>query len=395
MMSPSERQIARSEPNTTPRAPRDLRIDFFRGLALICIFIDHVPGNKLAHITLRNFGLSDASELFVLLAGFSSALAYGGTFQRDGWTVALGRIGRRIAELYAAHLLLLAICVGGLAAVARALENPVYFEHVNLTPFGYDPFGAIWRTLVLQHQPAYLNILPLYMLLLAWFCVLVGLARVHTALALAASIGLWSVANLLGLNVPSYPDSLGWYFNPLAWQLLFSLGVLAGLAHRRGVAVPRSPWLFTAAMAYLFFAFVMMAPWTAISGLQELWLLPDDLIGPHSKQSLSPWRLANILAFAYVSAILIPASASWLRHPCSASVINLGRNALDVFCVGTVLSLVGFVILVEIDRGIAAQAAVNLGGLAAMGLVAWRAGERRRRQRIAASMDGVVVGRAP
>jgi hypothetical protein len=391
----SERAIARPEHNTRLRPPRDLRIDFFRGLALICIFIDHVPANKLAGLTLQNFGLSDASELFVLLAGFSAALAYGGTFHRDGWKAGLGRIGRRIAELYATHLLLLAVCVGGLAIVARAFENPVYFEHVNLTPFSYDPFAAIWRALVLQHQPAYLDILPLYMLLLAWFCVLIGLMRVHTVLALAASAGMWAVANFMGLNLPSYPDSFGWYFNPFAWQLLFSLGVLAGLAHRRGVPVARSPWLFIAAMGYLLFVFLMMAPWTQIPGLQDQELLPRDLVGSISKQSLSPWRLVNILALAYVSAILIPASASWLRHPCLGWVINLGRNALDVFCAGVVLALVGFVILVEVDRGIVAQAAVNVGGLALMGLVAWWAGKRRQRQRAASSQDAVVIGRAP
>jgi hypothetical protein len=395
MISPSEQAIARPEHNTTLRPTRDLRIDFFRGLALICIFVDHVPGNKLAQITLRNFGLSDASELFVLLAGFSAALAYGGTFQRDGWKTGLGRIGKRIAELYAAHLLLLAVCVGGLAMVARALENPVYFEHVNLTPFSYDPFGAIWQALVLQHQPAYLNILPLYMILLAWFCVLIGLARVHTAVALAASAGIWAIANCNGLNLPSYPDSFGWYFNPFAWQLLFSLGALAGFAYRRSLPLPRSRWLSVAAIAYLLFAFVLMAPWTQIPGLEDHMLLPHDLLGPISKQNLSPWRLANILALAYVSAILIPASASWLRRPCVGWVINLGRNPLDVFCLGVVLSLVGFVVLVEVDRGIVAQTAVNLGGLVTMGLTAWWAGRRRQRQRAAASAEAVVAGRAP
>ena len=395
MLSPFEQSIARPEHNVVLRPPRDLRIDFFRGLALICIFIDHVPGNKLAQLTLRNFGLSDASELFVLLAGISAALAYTGTFDRDGWKAGLGRIGKRVAQLYAAHLMLLAVCVGGLAIVARAFENPVYFEHVNLTPFSYDPWTAIWQSLVLQHQPAYLNILPLYMLLLGWFCVLIGLARVHTLLALAASAGLWAIPHLTGFNLPSYPDSLGWYFNPLGWQLLFTIGVLAGFAHRSGAPVPRSRWLCGAASAYLLFAFVIAAPWTMIPGWQDYELLSDELIGPINKQNLSPWRLANVLAFIYLSAVVIPASTKWLRHPCVGWVINLGRNSLDVFCAGTLLSLVGFVVLVEIDRGIVTQLAVNFGGLLAMGLTAWWAGRRRQRQRAAASQHAVVIGRAP
>jgi hypothetical protein len=393
MISPFERTIARPEHSATRGPPRDLRIDFFRGLALIFIFIDHVPGNMLAQLTLKNFGLSDASELFVLLAGFSAALAYGGTFQRDAWKAGLARIGRRIAELYAAHLLLLVVCICGLAVIARALENPVYFEHLNLTPFGYDPFAAIWRALVLQHQPAHLDILPLYMLLLGWFCVLIAVARVHVVLALAASGTLWAIANFNGLNLPSYPDSFGWYFNPLAWQFLFSLGALAGLAHRSGGPVPRSGWLCVAAIAYLLFAFLLVAPWTQIPGWQDQELLPRDIIGPISKQNLSPWRLANILALVYLIAISVPASASWLRHPCLRWVSNLGRNALDVFCAGTVLSLVGLVVLVEVDRGMVTQLAVNFGGLLALGVTAWWAGKRKQRQRTAAIQQAVVTGR--
>ena len=51
---------------------RDHRIDFFRGLALVFIFWDHIPGNPLANLTVRNFGFSDAAEIFVFLAGYAA-----------------------------------------------------------------------------------------------------------------------------------------------------------------------------------------------------------------------------------------------------------------------------------------------------------------------------------
>jgi hypothetical protein len=44
---------------------RDFRLDFCRGVALIVIFIDHVPGNPLSSWTLRNFSFCDAAEVFV------------------------------------------------------------------------------------------------------------------------------------------------------------------------------------------------------------------------------------------------------------------------------------------------------------------------------------------
>ena len=56
---------------------RDLRLDFFRGLALACIFIDHIPDTVLARFTLHAVGFSDAAEVFIFISGYSAALAYG------------------------------------------------------------------------------------------------------------------------------------------------------------------------------------------------------------------------------------------------------------------------------------------------------------------------------
>jgi hypothetical protein len=55
-------------------------IDFWRGFALLTIFIDHLPDNVFQQMTYGNFGLSDAAELFVFLSGASVALAYGTRF---------------------------------------------------------------------------------------------------------------------------------------------------------------------------------------------------------------------------------------------------------------------------------------------------------------------------
>ena len=209
---------------TGPTGLRDVRLDFFRGLALLCIFIDHTPGNILGFVTARAYGLSDAAEMFVLIAGYTAVLAYSRIFEREGMLRGAGRIGRRMRDLYAAHLLLTVVCAILLAVAAQSFENPLYYEHVNLTPYAYDPLGAIWRTLALYYQLGYLNILPLYIVLLAWFPLLWWLMQRHLGLALAASAILWLSANVLGANLPSWPELYGWYFNPFAWQLLFQLG---------------------------------------------------------------------------------------------------------------------------------------------------------------------------
>ena len=223
--------------------PRDLRIDFFRGLALIFIFIDHVPGNSLAYLTMHSFGLSDAAEAFVLIAGFAAALAYANTLERDGLLAGARRIGARLRELYAAQLLLVAICGTMLGLAARWFENPLYFEHVNLTPFSHDPWGAIWRSLLLYYQLGYINILPLYIMLLAWFPVLWLMLRRNAASGLALSVAVWLSAGWGGMNLPSWPDVYGWYFNPFAWQLLFATGAFAAFKMRQGATLNRSPLL--------------------------------------------------------------------------------------------------------------------------------------------------------
>ena len=46
----------------------DLRIDFFRGLALYMIVFDHIPGDPLSKLTYARIGFSDAAD-FASLTG--------------------------------------------------------------------------------------------------------------------------------------------------------------------------------------------------------------------------------------------------------------------------------------------------------------------------------------
>jgi hypothetical protein len=92
-------------------------VDALRGIALIMIFIDHLPGNPLSLVTLHSFGFCDAAELFVLLAGFSSMVAYGSSFDRDGMLIGLRRVFLRVLRLYLFQAaLLLTVLVGALPA---------------------------------------------------------------------------------------------------------------------------------------------------------------------------------------------------------------------------------------------------------------------------------------
>jgi len=368
---------------------RDARIDLFRGLALIFIFIDHIPDNIFARFTLTNFGFADAAEIFVLLAGYAAFLAYARAFNQNRH-IALAKIGSRICDLYFAHLVVLIACVAGLSVAAHAFHNPIYFEHVNLLPFSSDPAGAIGRALVLLYQPGYLNILPLYMLLLMWLPLLLCLMRVSVGLALLGSATLWAGANLLGYNLPSYPGSYGWVFNPFGWQLLFSIGAAsASMSLRHGLLCSRSSWLFWIAVVYLVFGLVVAAPWTKLPGLQQVRLLADFRVDV-SKQYLSAWRLAHIVALGYVAAALVSPRDAWLTRMWARFVINCGQHSLPIFCLSIILSLTCYVILTEAGHGLLLQIAVNVGGVALLGLAAWKlAQQKQNRTQIMPAHDEV------
>jgi hypothetical protein len=198
-------------------------VDVLRGIALLMIFIDHVPGNLLGNVTLRNFGFSDAAELFVLLAGFSAMMAYGGSFARDGFLTGLRRVLLRCMRLYLFQ-------VGLLVAVLVVVGTWIHHfgvEPESGAPYVHSGLNGLRHGLTLQAQPASLNILPLYIILLGLFPVIYGLIWIGPIFALLASFALWAWVNIdPSINLTNWLDGNGWFFNPFAWQFLFVIGAL-------------------------------------------------------------------------------------------------------------------------------------------------------------------------
>jgi hypothetical protein len=272
---------------------RDLRIDFFRGLALLFIFVDHVPDNVLAKFTLRNFGFADAAEVFVLLAGFSAVLAYGRTFEGQGFKAGFARVFDRVREIYIWHLALIVISGIGLSAAAIYFGDFSYARNIGVHVFSENPGRSTVLAALLVNQPNSLNILPLYIvLMLFWLPFVLWLLPRNPWQALVLSVGLWAAANILSANLPSLQHPKGWVFNPFAWQLLITIGAMTAHFYRKG-EVPYSRGLVWAAVVYLTFAFLFVAPWTQIPGLEQVRLFAPDLLGNVDKTYLSPWRLAN------------------------------------------------------------------------------------------------------
>lgn len=358
--------------------PRDLRLDFFRGVALLCIFIDHIPDNALAKLTLTNFGFADAAEVFVALAGYACFLAYATPRPRMHLRGGFKKLGERIGLIYLAHVAVLVVGALALLAAAHVFGNPFILEHVNLVPLKENPLGALARAAVLFYQPGYLNILPLYLVLLLWLPMLLWLIRKSVGIAFLVSAAIWVAAGILRYNLPNWTDASGWVFDPFAWQFLFSLGAIAAsLSGRDMVSRSLAHPLFWLASCYLAFAFVVAAPWTRIWGLEEARILPD--FRPQlSKQYLSAWRVAHIVALAYVVASAVPAGAAWLRSRWARWLVNCGQHSLPVFCAGILLSLAGFIVVAQFGTGWRVQLTVNFVGALLLGVLGcWLAQPRQ------------------
>jgi len=369
-----------SVPQLVP-AQRDLRIDIIRGLALLIIFINHMPGHVLAGFTPHNFGFSDAADAFVLLAGISATLAYGGLIERKGLRAGSLKILSRLRTLYLAHLaVFLLVCAIVATAVTRT-QNPLYFEALNVQPFFADLTQGVLRALALSYQPNFLDILPLYIVLLALLPVLYLAVRFSPALALAVSAALWQTASLTGLNLPNAAGA-GWYFNPFAWQFLFCLGIVIGRMAQLGLSAPSLRGLDLLAAGFVVFALLVKTASGNPLGIAALddWIFHIQ-IGA-DKTNLGAGRVLHVMALAWLLIRLLPRDTGILRLQALKPLAAMGRHSLEIFCVGTVLSIIGQIVLVETSHALGPQLLVAaLGGIILLGLgmfLTWYQSFKRR-----------------
>jgi hypothetical protein len=209
-------------------------IDFWRGFGLLTIFIDHVPENVFQHVTQQNFGFSDAAELFVFLSGVSVAVAYGTRFF-DGETVgAVRAVLRRAFTIYWVQILISLLIIAIFVGAAALWHEDDLLEDADVVVS--NPLQTTAAILALLHQLENANILPLYIVLLLMTPLLLALARRDDRLMLAASAGIYLAARAFSLNLPTWPVEGTWWFNPIAWQLIFAIGIVAGRRLQRGVS---------------------------------------------------------------------------------------------------------------------------------------------------------------
>ena len=344
-------------------------IDFWRGFALITIFVNHIPGLYFEILTHKNVSISDSADLFVFLAGWALRLSIGSPQNPATTGRVLSRLGGRIVKIYAAQLLISCIAIAMLALAAKVLENPTLLEWHNAAAIFYDPINAHIGLALLTYQLGYFDILPLYVVLMMVAPLIIIVHRFVPVVLLPLSLGIYLCALVFEVSPQSWPTSGTWFFNPLAWQFLFVLGFLfAGGEDGIGWSVRRfiTPLRIAAAPVVVLGALMVQFSWwpdpTAVPSPKLLFIA--------AKTYMTPLRLVQFLALIALFSAVYPVVARFA--PLTSQFLSkLGRNSLNVFCVGSLLSLGFQIVRFVYERNVMIDTVILIAGIGLLGLTAW------------------------
>jgi hypothetical protein len=349
------------EPPELKGVGRDLRIDACRGIALWCIFLDHVPNNIGSWLTLRNYGFCDTAEVFMFVSGVTCALGYGKARWCEGWSGVISRTLWRTWDIYAAFLLLTLACaimvyLAGGGRVADESNTRILLEH---------PGATLAHAAILQYRPVNTDVLPIFVVYHLSFALLLWLLLRVPNLTLGASLLLYALVHVFGWTVPAWPNS-HWFFNPLAWQLLVVLGAWWITEGKRFWPWVTSRTALVLAVLYLVFSLVIALS-CSIKPLEAL--VPQTLaklLYQLDKSNLDPLRLVHFFALAILAVWLVPRDWRGLTTPVMRGAIRCGENSLAIYCLGVLLALASHIALVDISDGLAMQIALSLAGTLVM-----------------------------
>ena len=349
---------------------RELRLDLFRGMALWLIFVDHLPPNILTWFTIRNYGFSDATEIFIFISGYTAAFVYGRAMLDRGFVVASARIFKRVWQIYVAHVFLFTIYLAEISYIATRFDNPLYAEEMGILDFLKQPDVTIVQALLLKFRPVNMDVLPLYIVLMIFLPAIIWLMQRKADVALGLSVVLYALTWEFDWYLPAYPNGT-WFFNPFAWQLLFVFGAWCALGGAKRMArLLASPVTLWLCVAYLVFAFCVTMTWHVprlnvfMPGWLESWMYPIN------KTDLDVLRFAHFLALAAITVRVLPKHWPGLKSPWLRPIIRCGQHSLEIFCLGVFLAFAGHFVLAEVSGGAWMHFAVSVAGIVIMSAAA-------------------------
>ncbi len=351
----------------------DLRLYFLLGIATWFLFLDHVPHNAVSLLTMRNFGFSGAVDLFVFVGGYTAAILYGRMMLERGFVVAATRIFKRLWQLYAAYIVLFVIYINLIGYVARQSAAPALISEFNVTGIVDHTIRTLIHGLLLRAKPLNLDVLQLFIVLMAIFpFVLLGMAR-RPNVTMATSIGLYFAARQFDWNLSAFPDG-HWYLNPFCWQLLFVLGAWLALSDPKQIRAVQKLQNFAALRAAAWLYLIVALAVTVAAKFPQAAIVSDlmrDLFGPNDRENLAPHRVLHFLALVFLFSYMVPRDWPVLRSQMLQPTTKCGREWLAVFCTGVFLSFAGHLVLINSPDSLAMQILVSFAGVFIMTGVAY------------------------
>ncbi|QPF88588.1 OpgC domain-containing protein [Bradyrhizobium commune] len=356
---------------TLPEKGRDLRLDLFRGVANWAIFLDHIPDNIVNWVTTRNYGFSDAADLFVFISGYTASFVYARMMLERGFIVGATRLTKRVWQLYVAHIILFVIYIASISYLALRFGDSEMINEFNVAGLVDNATETLRQGLFLRFKPLNLDVLPLYIVLMGLFPPILWFMLRKPDLTMAVSIILWLSARHFGWNLTAYPAGQ-WYFNPYCWQVLFVFGAWCAMGGAK-----RSGWLINSRIAlylcfgYLAFALLMTMAgrFPTLGGMFPQWLY--SAFNPNDKTNLAPYRFIHFVVIVILVIRFVPKEWPGLEWKVFDPVIVCGQQSLAVFCVGVFLSFVGHFELSMSSGSLFAQLFVSIAGIAIMTTVAY------------------------
>ncbi|MFK7870480.1 MAG: OpgC family protein [Roseobacter sp.] len=381
---------------------RDVRLDFFRGIAMFIILFAHTPGNFFTSWIPARWGFSDATEIFVFCSGMASAIAFGSTYDRAGFALGTARVGYRVWQVYWAHVGLFFATVALVVFLTDLdLTTRNYWGQLNLWPLFVESESwsnqNIWLSfMTLHYVPNYFDILPMYMVVLVMMPVVMALSRVNLWLvagfmAITWAMGQTVITNALGLphwNFVAEPwvqengTQREWFFNPFGWQLIF----FTGFAFMRGW-LPKPP-VSRVLIGVALCVVLANIPLSHI-GMRELgfdwardWRIENR--GWISKSDFGLLRYVHFLALAYLcwvaagdkGARLVATGSGYLARVWQvilSLILKVGQQSLAVFIVSMFLARFSGFALDVLERSVATVTFVNIAGMGVLVLTAYTA----------------------
>jgi hypothetical protein len=339
-----------------------MRLDLARGIMLLIIFVAHVPNNLWADYIPARFGFSSGAEIFVFVSGIASGIAFGGTFLKKGFGEGTKRILKRVLQLYCAHLGTLLVLGGGALLIDQATGGTVMAVRYDLEWLRNMPLEGLLDYASLRYVPAFFDILPMYVILLALVIPAMALAKHAPRAVLAISCLIWLVMQVAPLHFSGNPvTGANWYFNPFAWQFLFFLGFSFGVGWLQAPA-RKIPWLFVLSLMYLIVS-VPLTFWGAWSAFPWADAINQAIYPGDAITILHITRLLHFLSLAYVCYNLVNPQATWLQSPRLTPLYRVGRNSFPCFLAGLGLSMAGGVAIDLLGMSWLVAHAVNIGGI--------------------------------